>query len=116
MEDERTGWFAYRPLGPCPLGPEPPVGLLSMRADEWASPFWDDEAGEELGDDFDDLHQILGISRQLYDAVMAWSEEHRRACLDGDPLPTDHGPRGSELRRRLAAQTYDAIPVVLDPT
>jgi len=34
-------------------------------------PFW--EPDQLISDDFDELHAWLGISRETYDAAMAWS-------------------------------------------
>lgn len=105
------GWFAFAPQGAADLDNEDPViRTVSLRADEYAGPFWDDEG--HLSDDFDELHRWLGISRQLFDDAMAWNEE--LASLRNKPTEDwkrHHLARQQELLRRLGEEVHSGIEV-----
>ena len=50
-----------------------PSFVVLLRADEHAGPFWDDEG--YLSDDYEELRRWIGISRRLFDDVMAWNAD-----------------------------------------
>lgn len=89
---------------------DPEVSGVDLRPDEYAGPFW--EIGGSLGDDFDELHRWIGISRTLFDDVMAWNED-----VSGTPghPPADDAlglfTRQQDLLRRLAAEVHPGIVV-----
>lgn len=107
------GWFAYPPNGaniPETETDDAPIRFVTLRADEYAGPFRGDHMS--LGDDFDELHRWLGISRPLYDDVMAWNDEYVR--LDGtkpDDWKRPHFDVQQELLRRLAVEVHQGIEV-----
>lgn len=68
-------------------------------------PFWTSVFA--LGDDFDELHDILGLSRVLYDEVMAWHARSLAADADPDASFRDE----QDLLRRLADEVGPDIAV-----
>lgn len=68
-----SGWFAFAPDGARGVTRDEIVRTVSLRADEYAGPFWDETS--HLSDDFDALHTWIGISRELFDDAMAWGQE-----------------------------------------
>jgi len=85
-----TRRFAYEPVGDVPED-TPPTSVY-LRIIEHAGPFWSES--ECQTPDFDELHAALGISRGLYDDIMAWHEQSR--------VPTaEHIEHGQVLTARL---------------
>ncbi len=74
-EDGHAGWFSYEPLDNATRGDDedPDVQVVRLRAGTHAGPFWDDEG--HLSDDYEELRRWIGISRQLFDDVMAWNDD-----------------------------------------
>lgn len=83
---------------------------MILQLDEYGGPFWDDEG--HVSDDFDDVHRWLGITRELYDDVMAWNDEF--AALWGE-LPEERKrqalARQQKLVRLLRQQVHAGIEV-----
>lgn len=107
-----TGWFAYAPSGDAAAGAagDPVVTRVDLSPDEYAGPFRD--TGGSLGDDFDELHRWTGISRELYDDVMAWNDDV--TATPGDPLADDTDglfTRQQDLLRRLGEEVHPGIAV-----
>ena len=98
-------WFAHPPEGYLPPE-EPPISVVRLEAVAHAGPFWDDDSC--LGDDFEELHHWLGISRSLYDDVMAWDAEYQR---NGHRSGRAHRVQRGELMRRLADEVKPGIEV-----
>jgi len=99
------GWSAHPRGGSGDDYVEPPVRDVHLRVHEYGGPFWYSEGG--LGDDFDDLHEDLGISRGLYDDVMAWHS----AALEAGAESAAVFAAQQELLRRLAAEVGPEIAV-----
>jgi len=107
--DGTMGWYMYRPDGSLPVpgeDEEAAVELIRLRPDPDAGPFW--EPDQLLSDDFDELHHCLGISRETYDAAMAWSER----WADGRQRRADRATCERErqsLIARMRAEAHDGI-------
>jgi hypothetical protein len=72
--DGIRGLYAYRPDGSLPVvdkAEDPTVEIIRLKPDYYDGPFW--EPDQLLSDDFAELHRWLGISRETYDAAMAWN-------------------------------------------
>lgn len=65
-------------------------------------PLWDDEG--HLGDDFDYLHDKLGLDRELYEDLDAWNQAFARGTAT-----EQHGAQGRELWERLASQLPSGV-------
>ncbi|GEP34726.1 hypothetical protein NSZ01_24940 [Nocardioides szechwanensis] len=103
--EDRFGWFAYPRAGSDDRYVDPPVRDVHLRVDEYGGPFWYSEGC--LGDDFDELHEDIGISRGLYDEVMAWHSASLAAGARSEALfVVEQG-----LLRRLAAEVGPAVAV-----
>ena len=89
---------------------EETVDYVRLDADEYAGPF----RGRDgvITSTYEDMHAMLGISRRLYDDVMAWNDEAaalpRRAPED---IARPVFERQQELLRRLAAEVRPGIEV-----
>lgn len=111
VEGSEYGWFAY------PSGTEhvedaqedPVICRVELEQDDYGGPFWSD-AGH-IGEDFEYLHRVLGISRELYDDAMARNY--------GDPYGTretsdvserDDFEQQQELIRRLGEEVQPRNP------
>jgi hypothetical protein len=104
------GWYAYPPEGAelAEDDGELDVRELGIDLDEHAGPWQSDEG---VLDGFEELHSI-GVSRGLYDDVMAWHQEAtewRRPPTAAETRATE--ARGRELRRRLRAELPARITV-----
>jgi len=69
-------------------------------------PFW--EPDQLLSDDFDELNRWLGISRDTFDAAMAWNErwaERRHQRAD----PTICERERHELIARIRAEAHESF-------
>ena len=105
------GWYAYAPYDAevDEVDDDPEISEVWLDHDEYAGPWRSNEG--VLGDDYDELHRWLGISRQLYDDVMAWNDE-----AEG-PLGHDPAVRlavvelGRHLRERLRRELPPHIRV-----
>lgn len=112
VEGSEYGWFAY------PSGTEHVedaqgdlvIRRVDLEQDDYGGPFWSD-AGH-IGEDFEYLHRVLGISRELYHDAMAWNY--------GDPYGTressdvsarDDFKQQQELIRRLGEEVHPGIHV-----
>ncbi|GAA0980935.1 hypothetical protein ENKNEFLB_03964 [Nocardioides aquaticus] len=87
-----------------------PVRWIGLRPDAYAGPFREKDG--VLGDDVDDLHRWTGISRELYDEVMAWNEAH--ACLRGAPSEAwrdRHHDWQQRLLSRMREEVHPGIEV-----
>ena len=98
-------WSAHPPEGYVPRE-EPPISVVHLRAVPHAGPFWDDDSC--LGEGFEELHDWLGISRSLYDDVMAWNDEYQR---NGHKSGRAHRDQRDELMRRLADEVKPGTDV-----
>ncbi|WP_248580741.1 GNAT family N-acetyltransferase [Nocardioides sp. InS609-2] len=104
-----AGWYAVAPHGSRRQvlhTVEEPLRELGLMADEYTGPFRSDDGA--LGDDFDEVHRVTGISRELFDDVMAWNDE-----VTG----VGHRPTGAlfvrqqNLLRRLGEEVHPGIAV-----
>jgi hypothetical protein len=100
-------WSAVRPDGALP---DEPIDYVSLAADEYAGPF----RGRDcvLTSDYAEMHAMLGISRALYDDIMAWNDDAAslpRRAPDARARPIFE--RQQQLLRRLAAEVRRGIEV-----
>ena len=111
----RAGWYSHTPSWAVTRGhgtepEEPPVRWVDLRSNEIAGPFWEEEGA--LGDEYDDLQRMLGISRELIDDAFAWNE---RACArpcDATPgHDRDLWHQQQALLRRLDLEVRPGIVV-----
>lgn len=88
-----------------------PISSVELRLGEDIPPFWSE--GTALGDDFDELHQDLGLSRGLFDDIMRWHESFVDGQRSGDgPTRAELKSAGRGLLRRLREEVPDRISVV----
>src|SRR5688500_18958059 len=99
------GWYAHAPDGVPDDVVGPPVRDVHLRADEYEGPFWSSLGS--LGGDFEETHADIGISRSLYDDVMAWND----AALAPDAAADEIFARQQHLLRRLADEVRPEIEV-----
>ncbi|MBB6626238.1 hypothetical protein H5V45_02780 [Nocardioides sp. KIGAM211] len=109
-----VGWFAYAPLGPHDPALGRAVRKVSLEHDPYGGPFWDDEGC--LGEDFPDLHDLVGLSSGLYDDMMAWHEDWLEHGSSPSPDWTEtHDAQHRELVRRLRTEVHPYISVTPGP-
>jgi hypothetical protein len=92
----------------------PYVSRIDLQADPWAGPFRGDHL--VLNGDFAELHSDLGISRELYDDIMAWNEaaaaeSHAATSEERSRLFAGHFMQKQYLLRRLRAELPPDIEV-----
>jgi hypothetical protein len=107
--DGTRGWYACRPDGSRPVIDEdqdPIVEVIRLRPDPDAGPFW--EPDQLLSDDFDELRRWVGISRETYDAAMAWNDRWvERRQQRADPATCEQERQG--LIARMRAEAHEGI-------
>jgi hypothetical protein len=91
---------------------------LRLRAVEYVEfPLWDAE--EWLGDDFDWLHENLGLSWPSYEALTAWQAQFDELSTDSgaaselEERKAEHRETGAQLAARLSAELAPRFEVVL---
>ncbi len=116
-EDGRGRWLSFEPLaGTTTDGDDDPViRVVRLRCHEHAGPFWDDQG--HISDDYDDLRRMIGISRTLFDDVMAWNARFAAsaAVRPGAERNARHLATQRQLTHRLRREVPPSIDVP-DPT
>jgi len=112
-EPGQTGWFAFEPAGSHIKedDEDPVIRVVTLRSDEHAGPFWDDEG--YVSDEFEELQRWIGISRALFDDAMAWNDEFASsptAERDAE-WQSRHSATRQDLLRRLRREVHPGIEV-----
>ncbi|WP_435747035.1 hypothetical protein [Nocardioides sp. SYSU DS0663] len=102
-------WLAYEPRGDDDVV-DAPVQDVHLRVNEYGGPFWYSEGCLAL--DFEEVHRLVGITRSLYDDIIAWHDE---ALVAGENDPAIYA-RQQDLLRRLADEVRDDIDVPVPRT